>query len=258
MDSIAKAVQRHKETASIYGKPAVIASLSGDHYAAGKPIDLASGIAEIQRPSTGVLLENHVIAFDDKAAATRYYDVLRNQMLHGKRNAVPQIIAVCSPTHGCGATVTAANLAFSFARLRSQRVALIEVRGDRPGIREILDLPADEASNADMADNRTVRTTPVHVEGVELNYLGMESSVAEATDRVVNIIRAIAPTVAIIDLPPVLSTRHAVLYHIVADSLIVVLEEGKSTIADVQSCRSFLGRLEGIQYVLNGCGRHGL
>jgi len=253
MESIAKAVQRAKQD---------IPLPQGKH--SGWHIDRVEGRVAAERPalvsaavhvpSLAALLHSGVVAYDDTVPQTRHYDILRNQILHGKRRGGPQIIAVCSPTINCGATTTAINLAFSFARMRGQRVALAELQLGEPGIHGILGMGAGDFASA----NSESGVARVQARDTELAVTRLPAPDGSTSDRVAQVLREVDATTAIIDLPPMLSTRYTSLYHSISDSLVVVLEEGRSTVADVEACKTFLGQREGVQYVLNKCGKHGL
>lgn len=67
-----------------------------------------------------------------------------------------------------------------------------------------------------------------------------------------------ASDVILIDLPPLLLSDRSAAYLALAQSVVVVLCEGQTTLAEVESCKTFLGDRPGVQFTLNKCGRHGL
>ncbi|MDG4870044.1 hypothetical protein P8631_18810, partial [Guyparkeria sp. 1SP6A2] len=64
----------------------------------------------------------------------RYYDMLRTQVLQARDDQGWQILAITSPTAGCGKTVTACNLAMSIARLPERSVLLIDMDMMKPKV----------------------------------------------------------------------------------------------------------------------------
>src|SRR5580704_3276372 len=70
------------------------------------------------------LESKRIIAYDKNDKRSRAFDMLRTQVLRTMDIKGWKILAVTSPTPGCGKTFTAVNLAFSIAR-RSERQVLL-------------------------------------------------------------------------------------------------------------------------------------
>jgi len=264
MDSITKALQRAKEGA-------VATDLSGVATIPGsfRPVDKLPSPGRGRRPPPSgeitemqedLLRQNHVVAFDADAGPTRYYDILRNQILQHERKAAAQIVAVVAPTRRCGTTVTAMNLAVSFARIRSQRVILLDANDDNPSIRRCLGLPGQGWLKHSRPTD-TEFLTDVQVRDVHASVLTLsppEHDGAETITRISRIMSEADSTVVIVDLPPMLSNDKALSYLGVSDSVVVVLSAGQTTHAEVESCKTFLGPKSGVQFILNKAGRNGL
>jgi len=264
MESITKALQRAKETAAA-------TDLSGVTVIPGglRSVDKQLGAGRSRRPfpsgevvqmQESLLRQNHVVAFDADAGPTRYYDILRNQVLQNERKAAAQIVAVVAPTRRCGTTVTAMNLAFSFARIRSQRVILMDSNDDNPSIRRYLGLPGQGwLKHSRPADTEFL--TEVQIRDIQAGVLTLsppEHDGAETMTRISRIMSEVEPTVVIVDLPPMLTNDKALTPLGIADSVVVVLSAGQTTHAEVESCKTFLGQKSGVQFILNKAGRNGL
>lgn len=96
MDSITKALQRAKEavTTDLSGVATIPGAFRpGDKQASqgrGRRPPASGDIIEMQED---MLRRNHTVAFDADAGPTRYYDILRNQILQHERKAAAQIVA---------------------------------------------------------------------------------------------------------------------------------------------------------------------
>ncbi len=261
MESITKALQRAKESMPL---PEVVTAVSDSIRVADRHRQLSrrrtAASGDLVEMSEDMIRQNHVVAFDADAASTRYYDILRNQILQHERKAAAQIVGVVAPTRGCGTSITAMNLAFSFARIRAQRVILLDANDDNPSIRRYLGLPGQGwLKHSRPGDTEFV--TDVQVRDVHASVLTLsppEHDGAETITRISRVMRETETTVVVVDLPPLLSSDKALSYLSVVDSIVVVLAAGQTTHSEVESCKTFLGQRSGVQFVLNKAGKNGL
>ncbi|KKB80644.1 hypothetical protein VW29_16680 [Devosia limi DSM 17137] len=204
------------------------------------------------------LKSNRIVSYDGTDKMTRAFDVLRNTCL---KEADPDatesaIIAVTAPTVHCGTSTTAANLAFSIARMRKGEVVLVDLAPSGSGLRSLLGLdlrnsPAPQPSDAFQkleVGGVTVRLTSLlpAIEGkagAELRNAFMEWANTVRRD--------LGPVTIILDLPPLLSDDRAVSLVSEIDIVLLLLAVGESTMADLDNCRSYLHGARSVQLVLN-------
>ena len=86
------------------------------------------------------LESKRIVAHDPVGAGGRYYDMLRTQVLQAMDHNGWHILAITSPTAGCGKTLTACNLAMSIARLPERSVLLVDMDLHKPSIANYLGL----------------------------------------------------------------------------------------------------------------------
>jgi Mrp family chromosome partitioning ATPase len=79
-----------------------------------------------------------VFANPQQSKSTSYFDILRTRLLHAMQERGWKRIAVTSPTHGCGKSFVAANLALSLARRPSSRTVLLDLELRQPGLAKLL------------------------------------------------------------------------------------------------------------------------
>lgn len=264
MDMIARALQRAKESTPV---PDLADTLSQRFVARrdNKPRPVLLRQDRKAGPETtpldeSLLVRNRMVAFDPTAAPTRYYDILRSQITHDQRKPGPQIVAVCGPTRGCGTTVTAVNLAFSFARLSSHRVVLLDANDDNPSVRRSFGLPG-QGWLKHVDPTATEFLTAVQVRDVSMRVMTLANARETGREALLRIPRPGHEgdaTVVVIDLPPLLTAANAASFLSLAEAVVVVFTTGLTTHAEVESTKSLLGRRDGVQYVLNRSGRHGL
>ena len=259
MDIMTKALQRARQDASFREFAGAFAGrqperLTAARVAARRPSLSLPG--DVVSPAEAHLRQNRVVAFDETVTATRHYDILRNQVPHHHSKDRPQIIAVSSPTTGCGVSVTAANLAFSFARARSQRVALLDATGGGYGLRKLLGL-TDGCLAPDPTEPQADPCTSVQVKGSTI-YLIEQAEDGAGRKTIAEIVRDVDATVAIVDLPPLLSSNRDLSVLNLADCVFIVLAVGHTTVADAHACKTSVSHCGNVQFVLNKCGKHGL
>ncbi len=210
-----------------------------------------------------IYLRSHrVVAFDSGHEMTRCYDVLRNQLMNENRDKPVHQIAVTAPTKDCGVTVTAANLALSFARVHEVNVLLVDMNTKSPSIGRTLGL-----SSMTPAEERNGSLLSVDVNGTHMYVLrpGLQDATALVRTDTARIIAQVSqarqrvmPTVIIYDMPPVMVADELNAVVKDADSAVVVLAVGHSTVAEYEICKTFLGNRKGIRVVLNKSRKHGL
>lgn len=208
------------------------------------------------------LRSHRLVAFDSGHKMTRCYDVLRNQLMNENRDKPVHQIAVTAPTKGCGVTVTAANLALSFARIHEANVLLVDMNNKSPSVGRALGLPALSQS-----EERNGSLMAASVNGIQVYVLrpGFQDSMPLARTDVSRMLAQVAharqrvmPTIIIYDMPPVMVADELNAVVKEADSAVVVLAAGHSKVSEFEICRTYLGSRKGIRVVLNRSRKHGL
>lgn len=224
------------------------------------------GVPEITRPSVTFLKSQRVVAFDNSHWMTRYYDMLRNLLRDNADGQQPYTVAVTSPTAGCGTTVSAFNLALSFARIPDANVLLVDANMRDPALGRLLGLPAPITRLAENEATTGMLTT-LEFGNIRAHFLlpsweDGQTSAALALQRfrmkVEHARQYLKPSVIIFDLAPVLETDETVPLVLEADAIVMVLATGGSKLSDIEVCETLLGARKNIQFVLNKSGRHGL
>ncbi len=217
------------------------------------------------RLDRSTLMANRIVSFDSGSDLTRPYDVLRNLVLNDLSEVGSRTIAVTSPTNGCGVTVTAANLAFSIARLRTTKVLLVDGNPDAPGIPAALGRSGLLFSPA--GADWDFHLSAVDVDGVEL-YVGSAALMSKSRHRgafdqenlasLAQLKQQLGPLTVVLDLPPMLTGDQTLPLILGADMVLLVLAVGHSTVADLEACKTYLNESGRVQVVLNKSRKHGL
>ena len=220
-------------------------------------IDLLPPLPNGITPLSPTYLESRrIVSFRPNHRLTRAYDLLRNQI--EQEVSLPlKMIAVAAPSAGCGTSITAANLAFSFARFCPGRVALIDADRSAPAASELLGI----SPLADIAKGAHVL---LDVEGVRLSLIrpSCDQCTYRPVDALANELHRLQenlrPSVMVVDLAPLLSCDEAVQVLRKANVGVLVLATGHSKRNELEVCRSLFKPDQNLQIVLNKARRHGL
>lgn len=204
------------------------------------------------------LKANRVVGFDGSESITRSFDVLRNTCT---KNLTPRlahnpIIGVTSPGAGSGVSTTAINLAFSLARLQKGNVLLADLATCDQGYRRQIGLTSEDAETC-FTRYSVVR---LDVNGIAAHAASLLPVVAGRSgieikavlrDWVAAVRRELSPVTIVLDLPPLLTDDRATSFISEIDLVLLVLATGKSTMAELETSKSYLHDAANVQLVLN-------
>lgn len=194
----------------------------------------------------------------DPAAAA--FDMLRTGLLQALSFRDWRRIAVTSPTHGCGKSFVATNLALSLARRPESRTVLIDLDLRRPQLAGLLGL-SDIGPLQDYLSGEQPLESQFRRVGRSL-ALGMNgAAVADASELLHSpdtglalqaVTEHLDPQVVILDLPPVLVNDDVMALAPLVDAVLLVTDATRTSPEDIRACeRLFKGRLPLLGVVLN-------
>lgn len=206
------------------------------------------------------LIGNGLFPMPSNQPAGLAIDQLRSKILHGLAQQGWKRIAVTSPTHGCGKSFVATNLALSLARRPTSRTALIDLDLRRPHLANLLGLQ-------DAPDLTEFLTGEQPLESIFRRYgrtlaLGLNSTPVEMAAELLHspdsalalsaMVEQLDPEVVIYDMPPALGTDDLLAIAPSVDAVLLVVDGTQTSPEDVRACeRLFEGRLPLLGVVLN-------
>ena len=212
------------------------------------------------KPKLGRLARNLVIgarATDDVHSA---YNRLRTQVVRRLQENDWNTVAVTSPSRGSGSTLTAINLAISFARNVSSAVLLVELNLVNPSFRQIFgfkpqhgitdhllrDVPVSEILLAPNLNRLVVipAGSPVSNSSVLLSSPKLTRLIEELKIRYEH-------PIILFDLPSVLAVDDAMAFSPFVDCALLVVEEGETRVNDVRRALDDLRSTKILGVVLN-------
>ncbi len=223
------------------------------------PVKIWESLAMV-RLSPGHLLGNGLFPMtsDDPAAAA--FDHLRSRLLHGLSQKGWRRIAISSPTHGCGKSFVATNLALTLARRPDSRTVLLDLDLRRPrlaGILGISDAPplADYLCGEQPLEaifRRFGRTLALGVNGAPVPMAAEMLHSPETVEALAAVSDLLDPEVVLIDLPPVLAGDDVLAMVGQVDAVLLVTDGTKTRPEEIRACERVLeGRLPLLGVVLN-------
>lgn len=199
--------------------------------------------------------------------AATAFDILRTRTLlaiqeHGWRR-----IAVTSPTHGCGKSMVAANLALSLSRRADSRTVLIDLDLRRPGLAALFDLREtaplrDMLTGLQPIEGHLVRVGTTLALGLngrpEANAAEILHS-ADTAECIAAMMDLLDPEAVIFDVPPALVSDDVMAGLPLFDAVLLVADGTRTTAAEITACeRLFSGHLPILGVVLNRAQDPGL
>jgi len=207
-----------------------------------------------------VTAENGVFArqSDDPAAAV--FDLLRTRVLQALNERGWKRIAVTSPTHGCGKSFVAVNLALALARRASSRTVLIDLElrtprlADLLGIREVQPLSEFLLGEQPLESQfrRIGRTLALGLNGEAVPNASDLIHSPDTAAALEAMLIQLEPEVVIHDMPPALVADDVLALAPQIDAVLLVVDGTRTTPDEIRACeRLFDGVLPILGVVLN-------
>lgn len=227
------------------------------------PVYAASKRTELD-PAT--LIDHHCIGISPDAPELEYYKVLRTKIQHLTRTRGWRTVMVTSPREAEGKTLTAVNLALTFAKAYNQTVMLVDadlrrqsvcrtlgyectlglvdyLTGDQD-LRDLITWPGIEQMTV-ISGGRTALNSAELLGSVRMKALVQELK-ARYDERYV-----------LFDTAPILSGADAIALAAHVDCIVMVVEEGQTSLRDAKKALAMLPQEKFLGFVLNRQGRPG-
>ncbi len=188
------------------------------------------------------------------------YRILRTQILQRTKSAGGNTILVTSALPGEGKTLTAINLAFTFAREFEQTALLVDADLKKPSIHRYLGYKSSRGLIDYLAQGAVVSDLLIWpgIEKITILSGGRrQSSPSEmlGSPRMRELVAELKirypERYVIIDAPAVLAGSDALTLSPLVDHVVVVVQAGRTSIDDVARALEFLPREKILGFVLN-------
>jgi Mrp family chromosome partitioning ATPase len=202
-----------------------------------------------------------IVSHNKDDVRSRSFDMLRTQVLQSIDNDGWQLLAVTSPTPGCGKTVTACNLALSIARLPERSVLLVDLDMRKPKVANYLGITTDFGLLSVLQGRQSMSDAILQV-GIEREqFLVLPGEQTRASSEwmasptmgtlLETIKREFRSRIIILDLPPILAGDDvlSILPHL--QSVLLIAEAGISSVSEIKQCAKLLKGKPIVRLVLN-------
>ena len=205
---------------------------------------------------------NRIIAHDLLDRRSRSFDMLRTQVLQSMDTKGWQILAVTSPTPGCGKTLTSINLALSIARQPERSVLLVDADMEKPQVANYLGLQCKTGLLSVLEGRVALQNAMVQasVGSNRLTVLPCEASTTHSSEYMTS--RAMSAMlqeiknedrsrIVIFDMPPILAGDNVISILPQMDCVLFVAAVGTTTVSEIKECNKHLETSTVVRVVLN-------
>jgi Mrp family chromosome partitioning ATPase len=206
------------------------------------------------------LAGNGLFANPQQSPEIAHFDILRTRLLHAMQDRGWKRIAITSPTHGCGKSFVAANLALSLARRPSSRTVLLDLELRQPALANLFGLPdigpIREFLNGEQPleshFRRVGRTLALGLNGTPVSAAAEMLHEPTTTDTLNAMLSQLDPDLVVMDAPPVLVSDDVLALLPRVDAVLLIVDGTKTTAEEVRACeRLFEGNCPLMGVVLN-------
>ena len=188
--------------------------------------------------------------------------MLRTQVLQSMDRKDCRLLALTSPSPGCGKTLTSVNLALSMSRQSDRSVLLVDLDIHKPQVANTLGIPDDRGllavleGRSKLADalvpvrsgNSRLQVLPCEKpDSIRSDWMG-----SQAMARLMQELRRGPKSqIVILDMPPILAGDDVISILPQIDCMLLVAAVGVSTVAQIKECNKHLQAATVLRIVLN-------
>jgi len=204
--------------------------------------------------------KNRVVCIFPEAPEIDYYKILRTQIRHKAASRNCKTLMITSVNPGEGKTLTAINLAITFAREVNKTVLLVDADLMRQNIHKYLGFSQEKGLIDYLVGDRPLREFIVWpgierltvISGGRTVYDSSELLGSPRMEALIGEMKNRYPErYVLLDVPPVLGGADAIVLSELVDGILVVVQEGGTSIHDVQKALEVLPREKVLGFVLN-------
>lgn len=216
----------------------------------------------IQEAPDGHLEKNRLLTDGSAQHIRDAFNVLRAKLFQSTRNKGLNSIMVTSPRRGEGKTIVAINLAMSIARDARHTALLVDTNLRWPGVSKTLGVCRN--GEAGLEDYLVGKVEPAELmvnPGIEnLVVLPSCQATSESADLISSVKmqqmvqefkRQASDRYVVFDCPHLLDMPDSLVFSTYVDGVILVVEEGKTSQADIRASVEMLGEAHIIGVILN-------
>jgi non-specific protein-tyrosine kinase len=206
------------------------------------------------------LLDNRCICISPDAPELDSYKVLRTKIQQLTKEKGWNTVMITSADAGEGKTFTAINLALTFARAYNQTVMLVDCDFRRQSIQKMMGFESDAGLIDYLVDGRPLNEFIIWPGIDKLTLISggrtfEDSSELLDSPRMKNLVQELKTRYddryIIFDVPPILGSADALALTPYVDCIVMVVEEGRSSMRSVQKAVEAIPQEKFLGFVMN-------
>lgn len=206
------------------------------------------------------LAANKCACMDHHSTEIEYYKILRTQILHKMKAKGWKTVMVTSALPGEGKTLTAINLALTFARAFNQTVLLVDADLKQQAVHRVLSYESDLGLIDHLVDDRPVQDLIVWPGIEKLTIISGGRIIQDSAEFLGSPrMKALAGQMReryhdryiLYDMPPVLGRADALAFSSMVDGVLMVVRACTTSSADLKAAIDLIPREKFLGYVLN-------
>jgi len=207
-----------------------------------------------------VLVANRCIGIEPDSPEIEHYKLLRTQVQQRTRGKGWNTVMVTSPNPGEGKTVTAINLALTFALEFSNTALLVDADLKQQNIHKTLGYKSKFGLSDYLLYDQPLNDLIVWPGIEKLTIISGSRTIENSTELLgSNRMRELVHEMksryedryVIFDVPPLLNVADAVAFAPIVDSILMVVEEGRTSNADVKTALKMIPQEKFLGFVTN-------
>jgi non-specific protein-tyrosine kinase len=206
------------------------------------------------------LAKNRCVSLSPDAPEAEFYKVVRTNIQHRTRENNWNAIMITSVQAGEGKTLTAVNLAITFAKEYDQTVLLVDCDMKRQNVRQLLNISSEKGIVDYLVDDCPLKDLIIWPGIEKLTLISGGKTMANSAEllgspRMKAFVREIKnrydDRYIIFDTPPVLGPADAIAFAPFVDCILMVVEEGRTSIKNVNEALGMIPKEKFLGFVLN-------
>jgi protein-tyrosine kinase len=208
----------------------------------------------------GKLAQNRCVSMSPGSKDAEYYKVLQTNIQQRTKENNWNTIMITSAQPGEGKTFTSINLAAAFAKEFNQTVLLVDCDLRRQSVHKYLDYEFDKGIVDYLVNGCSLKDIIVWPNIEKLTLISGGKTISNSTElmgspRMKALVQEIKhrydDRYVIFDVPPILAGADAIAFAPLMDCILMVVEEGRTSIKDVKTALELIPTEKFLGYVLN-------
>jgi len=206
------------------------------------------------------LADNRLVCFSSDSLEIEFYKILRTKVLQRTRPNRWNTIMITSALPGEGKTLTAINLALTFAREFNNTVLLVDCDFRQQHVHKAMGIPSEQGLIDALMDGRPLQELIIWPGIERLTLISGGRTITDTSEvlssakmgTLVSEIKSRYPDRHVFfDVPPVLSVADAMAFAPLVDAILMVVWAEKTSLQDVKRAVELIPKEKFLGFVLN-------